>query len=96
MIKKLFLAGEGLAAVEIATEDALEIGETLDAGVETATIATGEGCLLVAFVAEIVLAGVAHHANVDWIRADGTNLCLLLQALRVELHTGDLTLTVAF
>jgi hypothetical protein len=95
MIKKVLLVGEGLAAVEVAGEDALGIGKPLDAGVEAAAEAAGEGRLLVALVAEVVLAGVAHHPDVDRVRADRTDLCLPLQALRVQLRGGDLTRTVA-
>jgi hypothetical protein len=86
MIKELFLGGEGLVAVEVAGEDAFGVGEALDAGVETAATAAGEGRLLVALVAEVMLAGMAHHPDVDGVRAHWADLCLLLQALRVELH----------
>lgn len=96
MIKELLLSCEGLAAVEVAGKDALEVGEALDAGVKTAAEAAGKGRLLVALVAEVVLAGVAHHPDVDRVGAHGTDLRLLLQALRVQLRASLLTRTVAF
>jgi hypothetical protein len=96
MIKELLLGCEGLAAVEVAGKDTLEVGEALDAGIKTAAVAACKGRLLVALVTEVVLTGVAHHPDVDRIRAHGTDLRLLLQTLWVQLRAPELTRTVAF
>jgi hypothetical protein len=86
MIKKLLLIRKGLAAVEVASEHTLRIGKPLDTRIETATVPTREGRLLVTLVAEVVLAGVAHHPDVDGVRANWTDLRLSLEALRVQLR----------
>lgn len=86
MIKKLLLIGEGLAAVEVASEHTLRVGKPLDARVEAAAVPAREGRLLVTLVAEVVLAGVAHHSDVDGVRANRTDLRLSLEALRVQLR----------
>lgn len=86
MIKKLLLIREGLAAVEVASEHTLGIGKPLDTRIETPAVPTREGRLLVTFVTEVVLAGVAHHPDVDGVRANRTDLRLPLEALRVQLR----------
>lgn len=96
MIKELFFRREGLAAVEVAGEYSLEIWQSLDAGVETAAVSAGKWRFLVAFIAEIVLTGMAHHSDMDGVCAHRAYFGLFLQALRVQLHAGLLTRTVAF
>lgn len=91
---QLFFSRKGLLAVYVASVYALMIINSLDVGVETATASASEGVLAITFVAEVVLAGLGHHPDMDRVIANRADLCLSSQALRVLLNIVDDTLTV--
>lgn len=94
VLEEFILRLEGFEAVNIACVHRLTVINSRDLRVETATIAAAEGILLVALVAEVMVAGGGDHAYVDGVVADGTDLGFPGSALWVQLNEGTLTRTV--
>jgi hypothetical protein len=94
VLEEFVLRLEGFEAVNVACVHCLAIINSGDLRVETATIAAAEGILLVALVAEVMMAGGGDHAYVDGVVADGADLGLAGSALWVQLSEETLTRTV--